>query len=213
MKGIHIHMTDVTDTTRESVLALIRNRRSIGRVTDEVPPRAVIEELLEAAIWAPNHNMSEPWRFIVLSGDARNALGRAMAEAETAGVDDPEKAEKARTRALAKPLRAPCVIVAISEPQGHNPAIEEHTATAAAIQNLLLAAETHGLGVMWRTGGATYAPQVRDLFGVSEEGQIIGFIYIGYPAIEKPTRDRTPIEEITAWWDSDPAASEQEVQE
>src|SRR5687767_13152960 len=61
------------------VLEALRSRRSIGRVRPERPPRAVIEEIIEAATWAPNHRLTEPWRFIVLAGQAREALGREMA--------------------------------------------------------------------------------------------------------------------------------------
>lgn len=196
------------DATGESlnVIDVIRRRRSIGKMTDVVPDRALIEQLLEAAIWAPNHHLTEPWRFFVLSGEGRHVLGRAAGEGAAAGIDDPEKAENARARAALKPLRAPYVIAVISSPSedGGTPEIEEHAAVAAAAQNILLAAEGFGLAAIWRSGAPAFAPQVRELFGVTERGQILGFIYVGYPAMDRPERERTPASVHTQWWESNP---------
>ncbi|MGI8404772.1 MAG: nitroreductase family protein [Thermomicrobiales bacterium] len=58
-----------------NVLDVIRRRRSVGKMTAAVPARALIEQLLEAAVWAPNHHLTEPWRFFVLSGNGRHVLG------------------------------------------------------------------------------------------------------------------------------------------
>ena len=189
-----------------NVLDVIRRRRSVGKMTAVVPDRALIEQLLEAAIWAPNHHLTEPWRFFVMSGDGRHVLGRAAGAAAAAGIDDPEKAERARASAALKPLRAPYVIAVISSPSedGGTPEIEEHAAVAAAAQNILLAAEALGLAAIWRSGASAFAPQVRDLFGVTGRGQILGFIYVGYPAMERPERERTPAAQHTQWWESDP---------
>jgi len=198
--------TTFPDDSARVVLDAIRRRRSIGKTTDEVPPRSLIEQMLEAATWAPNHHLTEPWRFVVLSGEGRNLLGRAAGAAAAAGIDDPEQAERARAKAAAKPLRAPYVIAVISAPaeDGKTPEIEEHAAVAAAAQNMLLAADALGLAAMWRSGAPAFAQEVRDLFGVSPRGQILGFIYVGYPAMERPTRERTPFSHFTQWWDSDP---------
>ncbi len=187
------------------VLDVIHRRRSIGKMSAAVPDRTLIEQLLEAAIWAPNHHLTQPWRFFVLSGDGRNVLGRVAGEAAASGIDDPEKAERARLSAGKKPLRAPYVIVIVSEPihDGHTPDIEEHAATAAAAQNILLAAEALGLAAIWRSGAPAFAPEIHRLFGLSEHAEIIGFIYVGYGAMETPMRTRTPVEHVTQWWDSD----------
>src|SRR5215213_9737109 len=80
-------MEPVTNATGMDVLEVIKTRRSVGKVTQECPPRAVIEQILDAASWAPNHHVTEPWRFVVISGDAREAFGEAMASAKTAGMD------------------------------------------------------------------------------------------------------------------------------
>ena len=118
----------------DAVLDLIRSRRSIGKMTDEVPDRALIEQMLEAAIWAPNHHLTQPWRFFVLSGKGRSILGQASGEAAARGIVDPVKAESARAGAESKVLRAPWIIVVASEPihDGRTPDMEEHLAVGAA---------------------------------------------------------------------------------
>jgi nitroreductase len=79
-----IEQGGTTAPARMDVFEAIRTRRSIGAVSQDVPPREVIEEILEAATWAPNHRLTEPWRFIVLAGSAREAFGEAMARGKVA---------------------------------------------------------------------------------------------------------------------------------
>lgn len=192
-----------------AVLDFIRSRRSVGKMTEEIPDRALIEQLLEAATWAPNHHLTQPWRFFVLSGEGRSVLGRASGEAAALQTDDPVKAAAARTAAANKVLRAPWIIVVASEPihDGRTPDMEEHLAVGAAAQNMLLQAEALGLAAIWRTGGPAFAPEVRDAFGLSEHAQIVGFIYVGYPAMERPVRERIPFDQVTTWFDHAPVAN------
>jgi nitroreductase len=77
------------------VLEAIRTRRTAGKIRPDVPPRAVIEELLEAATWAPNHRLNEPWRFFVVAGEARERFGELMAADACRDLDDPS-GEQAR---------------------------------------------------------------------------------------------------------------------
>lgn len=200
--------TTATPLDPTAVLDLIRSRRSVGKMTDEVPDRALIEQVLEAAIWAPNHHLTQPWRFFALSGEGRAILGRASAAAAARGIDDPEKAEAIRASAEKKVLRAPWIVVVASEPvhDGRTPDLEEHFAVAAAAQNMLLQAEALGLAAIWRSGGPAFAPEVRAAFGLTEHAQIVGFVYIGYPAMERPTRERRPVAEVTTWLDGDSSA-------
>ena len=185
----------------EFLLTALRNRRSISKVSPEEPPEKLIRTMLEAATWAPNHFLTEPWRFFVLRGDARARLGEAMGEVAAAREDDPVMAEAARTRMAQKPLRAPYVIAVAVEPDSREKVfdIEEIAATAAATQNMLLAAEALGLGAIWRTGWATYTPQVRDFFGLSERATVLGFVYVGYPAVPAPKRVRKPVDDVATW--------------
>lgn len=192
------------DIQAEAVMRAIRDRRSIGKCSDEVPDPALIRQVLEAGTWAPNHRLTEPWRFIVLSGDARNGLGEAMGAAAAAKAADPEAGERARAKAVGKPLRAPYVIAVYADPNPAELEIEEVAATAAAAQNILLAAHSFGLAAMWRSGDLIYSPEVRDYLQMPERAVMLGVIYVGCPAMEPPVRERQPVEDVATWWDAAP---------
>ncbi len=179
----------------------IMTRRSVGKTTGERPDRATIEKLINAAVAAPNHHLTEPWRFLVLSGSALEELGEAWATgAEREGKDPAGLKEKA--------LRAPVIIVVIEKPKGHLPKVievEEHHAVGAAMQNMLLAAHEMGLAAMLRTGPAAHIKECHDFIGLGDDELVAGYVYVGYPPegfIKAPPR-KTPAEELTEWrgWD------------
>ena len=176
----------------------ILTRRSVPKLTEKSPPRAEIEKLLEAAVRAPTHHLTQPWRFVVVAGSARDELGAAWAAGqEKTGKDTTGLAEKTR--------RAPVIIAVIDRPHLHNPKcieVEEHYSVGAAIQNILLAAHALGLGAMIRTGTCATYEEVRSFLGVGDEETIAGLIYVGYPApgdADRPMTRRTPAAEVTEW--------------
>lgn len=171
--------------TGEIVLEALRTRRMMPRVRPERPPRELVERVIQAAAWAPNHYKTEPWRFIVLAGKAREELGDVMEAALRAQLDDPGGAESAALleRERRKPLRAPVIIVVAIAPSDQPKVmpIEELAAGAAAVQNMLLAAQALGLGAMWRTGTPAYDPGVKRHLGIPSHGHLLAFVYLGYP--------------------------------
>ena len=176
----------------------ILTRRSVPKVTEQVPPRQDIEKLLEAAVRAPTHHLTQPWRFVVLAGAARDELGAAWAAGQAkTGKDTTGLAEKTK--------RAPVIIAVIDRPHLDNPKcveVEEHYSVGAAIQNILLAAHASGLGAMIRTGTCGTYEEVRSLLGVTTGETIAGLIYIGYPApgdADRAMTRRTPASEVTEW--------------
>lgn len=192
------------DSESTVILRAIRERRSIGKCTDEVPDPELIRQVLEAGTWAPNHHLTEPWRFIVLAGDARVGLGRAMGEAAARNAATQEAGENARSRTVGKPLRAPYVIAIYADPDPSAPEIEEIASAAAAAQNMLLAAYALGLAAMWRSGKLIYSPEVRQYLRLPEHAVMLGVLYVGYPAMEPPQRVRRPLDDVVAWWDAAP---------
>src|SRR5438067_5190297 len=132
----------------ETVLQALRARRSVGRVRPEQPPRALVERVIEAATWAPNHYHTRPWRFVVVAGEARRALGAVMAEALRERLEEPdgERAAALLEKERNKPLRAPVLIAVAVVPsqEPHVVEIEEICAGAAGVQHLLTV--TGGVG-------------------------------------------------------------------
>ena len=171
-----------------AVIEAIKTRRSVRKFRpDQSPSKDVVSALLEAATWAPNHHMTEPWRFVVIANDDRLKLAEVMTSAYIAAAGatppPPEGVEKERNR----PLTAPVIIAVISSPKQASNVIpqEEMVAAGAALQNLLLAAHSMGLGANVRTGAHAYSDAVRQFLEMRQGESLVGFVYLGYP-LEPP---------------------------
>ena len=185
------------------VLEAIRTRRTAGKIRADVPPRELIEELLEAATWAPNHRLNEPWRFFVVAGEARERFGELMAADACASLDDPteEKRRGMIESQMKKATRSPVIIAVACDPPS-SPRIdpvEDVCAVACGVQNMMLAAHARGLATKWSSGQACYSPAIKSFFGLTPEHQILGYIYLGYPDESSGIGSRTPHHEKTTW--------------
>ncbi|WP_456270987.1 nitroreductase family protein [Bacillus sp. AK031] len=186
------------------IIEAIKTRRSMGLVKDEPVPQDITEKILEAGHWAPSHFRTEPWRFFVLTGNGRKPLGRVLADIAKENMDEPdnETNQKKLQKTLEKPFRAPLVITVAVEPTADNPKVievEEYGAAFAAIQNMLLAAHGLGLSGYWRTGKPAYHPKMKELFGLSEKGEVLGFLYFGYPKRDAPPGKRKDLHDVVKW--------------
>jgi len=195
-------MTEPTATDHLDALeALARDRRSSLRVD---PDRAVdpelVERLVQLAATAPNHKKTYPWRFRVVTGDARSALGEALAQDLVAdGEENPAKISKARV----KYRRAPVVVVVAAAAGEHEVMTEENRdAVAASIQTLLLGATAAGLSSLWSTGAAARSGRVAELCGFAPTDTIVGLVYLGWPNSELECGPR-PDPDL-AWVDAPP---------
>jgi nitroreductase len=181
----------------------ITRRRSIGKMTPAVPTRAQVERILEAATHAPNHHCIQPWRFLVLAGQARIELGEVMAESllDRLGETEQEVGDALLMKERGKLARSPIVIAVAAEypRQSGVLEIENVEAVAAAVENMLLTAEELGLAAIWRTGEAAYDPRVKRWLGLAEEDHIVAFLYLGYPAFTLPERVPVPFQDKTTW--------------
>lgn len=183
----------------------IHTRQSAKKVKPDPVPHEVIEKLLSAAVQAPNHYKVRPWRFVVLTGEAREKLGEVMAQVFLEKFPDlpPETQEKAREKERSKPLRSPVLIaVGVDKPtESKVIEIENVCAVAAACQNLLLAAHALGLAAKWRTGDPARDPKVKQFLGFEPDQHLISFLYIGYPEFEPDPVERPSFEDRTTWMD------------
>jgi nitroreductase len=167
------------------MLEAIQTRRSRGKMKADVPPRELIERVLQAAVHAPNHHDTQPWRFFVLTNDARVQFGEALAEAVRRRMADlePAKLDGLLLAERAKPLRSPVLIVVGVQSHERDPMTrrEDFQSACAALQNMLLAAESLGLAAIWRTGEGTLDAGVKAHFGLQPEDEIAGVLYLCYP--------------------------------
>lgn len=180
--------------TIESIL----NRASEPRLEAPAPEKAVLDEAFACAARAPDHALLRPWRYLVIDGDDRMALGEIFAG--IADPDDPLSPKPEKLRQM--PLRAPMLIVGITRHQAHPkvPPIEESLSTGCGMAFLMLALEARGFSAMWRTGPVAYHPAVKQGLGLAENESIAGFLYVGTPIAPKPVIERpAPADFVTRW--------------
>ncbi|HEY7294468.1 MAG TPA: nitroreductase [Dehalococcoidia bacterium] len=186
------------------VLEAIHTRRTIKAYRPDAVPAALIEQVLEAAVWAPNHRLTEPWEFIVVQGAALERLAALRREQTAAGLREqgtlaPEQIARVAEEGYQKALAAP-VTIAVVMAEHADPAVreEDYAATAAAIQNLMLAARGLGLGAFWSTNRLISYPPARDLLGLPSGKRVVGLVQLGYPAQERSSK-RAPATARTRW--------------
>ncbi len=182
----------------------ITRRQSINRVKQDPVPRRDIEQILESAVHAPNHKITEPWRFHVFEGKGRGEFARARAEmarlmAEAEGEEEELVAGRV-SRERKKAFRSPVVIAIISlAGRDEVETLENYAACCAAVQNMQLMAHSLGLGSIWRTGPVAYHPHMREFFGLEKGDRIAAYLYLGYPNMGERPRRRRPAGERTVW--------------
>jgi nitroreductase len=186
------------------VFDAIRDRRSIKPLSMKSDPvdRALLERLFECANWAPSHHHTEPWRFIVFTGESRRALADAVVETMIKDGDPPiPENDPKRTSSNAKFLK-PTAVIAIVCNVSTLPKVMEHeeiAATAIAVQNMQLAARAMGLACFWTSGEKAFHPKMARFLGIEPPARCLGFLYVGWPAIPWPTAERKPIAEKVNW--------------
>lgn len=178
-------------------------RRASVRVfrPDPVPADAVLR-LLEAAVRAPNHKLTEPWRFVVVTGEGRRRFAELRRGHRAQRFPDPTAPEAvaAIDKTYREHLDTPAFIFVLQELSEDAVRREEDYASVMmAVQNLMLAAEAEGLGTYLKTGGIMNDPQVRELVGAAATQRIVGIISAGYPAETTAPRRRTPASQLTRW--------------
>ncbi len=178
----------------------IHARRTIKRFTDRAVTRDEIESLLAAATAAPNHRLTNPWRFYVLGPEARYAYGEALGNRKARKLEDPEAARKLR-ETVAGEHRALPAMIALAVVTSENPEIreEDYAAAMMGVQNLMLAAVEMGLGSAIRTGAVMDDPAARAAAGVREGERIVAIINVGEPAEVPAPKTREPASSVTTW--------------
>lgn len=183
-----------------SVLDAIHARRSIKDFTTRGIAREEIERILEAAAQAPNHRMTQPWRFYVLGPAARRAYGAALGARKAKKIEDPEAAQAVLDKVADSHRDLPAML-AVAMTLDDNPEIrgEDYAATFMAVQNLCLAAHAAGLGTHLKSGAVMDDPAARAAVGVPEGQRIVATIFLGEPERLPDAKPRRPAAELTTW--------------
>jgi nitroreductase len=178
----------------------ISGRRSIKRFTSRPVTRAEIETMLTAATLAPNHRLTQPWRFYVLGPEARYAYGLALGVRKARKLDDAEAARAMRDTVAAEHRALPCMVaVAVVQTDNAEAREEDYAAAMMAVQNLSLTAVELGLGTHIKTGGVMSDPAARGAAGVRDTERIVAIVNVGEPAETPPPKKREPASTLTTW--------------
>ena len=178
--------------TNSAILDFIKSRRSIGNLVAPAPTHAQVEQAIEVALSAPDHKDLNPYRFIVLENQGLNNLGTAL---KNAAIAQGETDEKTLKKTENMPLRAPMIIACVTDFKPHDkvPHWEQIAASSCAVQNLLLALMAQGFATVWRTGPLANAPEVKQLFNVTADNQVIAFVYVGTAVSTMPPRSKIDV--------------------
>jgi nitroreductase len=190
----------------EGLLAFLEARRSVPAtgLGEPGPDGTQLRRILTLAARVPDHGALEPWRFIVVSGDARKLASEELSRHYAAENDAMNTATREKfTKIIARLFtHAPVVVIVVSrsDPAAQIPAWEQELSAGALCMNLVTAAHVLGFATSWVTGWAAYSPGARMVLKLAETERIAGIIHIG-TATEKPTdRKRPDIDAITAFW-------------
>lgn len=182
----------------------IQRRTSVRRFRPDLVPRETIERLLDAAVRAPNHKLTEPWRFAVLTGGAVARFADLRAAQRLRRFDDPESAEAlaAAAKMRRETAETPAVVVVMCKlSEDEHTREEDYAATMMAVANLMIAAESIGLGTYLKTGGIMREPGVIELAGLAPGFRITGLVSLGFPAEPETPRKRRPASDLISWID------------
>ena len=183
-------------------ITAINQRTSVRRFRPDPIPREAVERLLECAVRAPNHKLTEPWRFAVLTGRARDRDAELRARHRLKRYADPSapEAQAGAEKVRRESLEIPVYVIAMAALNPDEITREEdYAATMMAIANFMIAAESLGLGTYLKSGGVMRDPDLIQLAGVPEKFRVVGIVSLGYPAEQDPPRRRRPAAELTHW--------------
>ncbi len=183
-----------------NTLNTLHGRRSIRQFTAREVSRQDVETMLDAAVTAPNHRLTQPWRFYVLGPQARHAYGMALGNRKAKKIEDVAAADAMRNKVAEEHASLP-LMIAVAVVEDANPEIREEdlAATMMATQNLSLAAVALGLGTHIKTGAVMQDPAARAAAGVPEGERIVAVLNVGEPATVPPAKERRSAASLTTW--------------
>lgn len=188
----------------EELNQLIRSRRSVypKDYTGEIVSEHIVQQMLENANWAPNHKLTEPWRFTVFSGEGLKKLAAFQSECYKQVTEANGTFQQDRYLSLqTKPMESSHIIaIAMKRDTAKRlPEWEELGAVFCAVQNMYLTATAYGAGCYLSTGGITNFSEAKPFFGLGIDDKLCGFLHVGMPKTQLPDGKRKPVADKVIW--------------
>lgn len=180
----------------------IKTRRSPKAYTSRQPTREEIEVLLETAVLAPNHRMTQPWRFVVLGPEAQRAYAELRADMKSRKVQESDVRRQVREKVVREVTEVPRLIAFVMH-RDEDPMTreEDYAATFMGIQNFLLGATALGFAGYIHTGRIFERPELRKTLGIADDERVVAMVDLGEPAEIPGPKGRDPAAERTRWLD------------
>jgi nitroreductase len=177
--------------------SIIKQRRSVHKFQDRPVPLELVTELLETSVWAPNHRLTQPWRFVVVHGDGRKKLAEVSRAVHERREREPAKSKASGESGYNKLMAVPLFLAVVMREDSQLAVREEdYAATCCVIHNFSLLAWEQGIGVVWETYGLIHHPDFRAALGVQPGEKIVGSLHVGYPAAVPSAQARIPAEQL-----------------
>jgi len=185
-----------------SVFDVILSRRDERNYLPKPVSKQTVEKLIEAAVWAPNHKWTEPWRFVGILENSRSAFIDAYCNGienmpSKLGLLKPlvGKAKKVKRDFNKVPL-----FLAVSYKTNENEITDRENliTVSCGIQNMLLVAEELGISAHWGSGKATRTPEVTQYLGFAKDEVLLGIFQMGYPT-SKSVSKRSDFQKFLRW--------------
>ncbi|MDH3337691.1 MAG: nitroreductase [Gammaproteobacteria bacterium] len=171
---------------------VLRGRRTIELFLRKLVPAALVKEALEAAVWAPNHHLTEPWRFYLLGKESVASCLELICDIVTTKKD----AKMGEFKAQSWSEKPGWLVVTCRKSDDESTQREDYAACCAATQNFMLYLWKAGVGSKWTTGDITRDTRFYDIVGINaDEEFVVGLIWYGYPKLT-PTQSRKPIDAV-----------------
>lgn len=190
--------------TKEQFEEIVLDRRSIYPVQFDVDKKiddGVVERLLEMATWAPTHRITEPWRFIVFSGDGIDHYFEGLKSIYKNMTAEPDQKKLDKYDAKKEQVSHIVAIIMTRDLEERVPEIEEVAAVSCAAQNIYLGLKPNGIAGYWSTGDICFAPQMNVFLELEDNEKCLGFFNLGIPKADLPAgnRKRKPITSKLKW--------------
>jgi nitroreductase len=178
-----------------TAIDLLLKRQSNPLLTAPAPSEQTLEQILAAGMRVPDHAGLQPWHFTVITGDGLQRLSDLFVASSNKQTANIEKVAK-------MPFRAPMIIVVSTQFTQHEkvPAQEQLITAGCCAHAMQMAAYSLGYGAMWRTGNFAYNEQVKQGLKISEQNEIVGFLYIGTPCKEQALKAAKSFESKVSYW-------------
>jgi nitroreductase len=186
------------------VFEAVKSRRTIREMRSDPISNDTLNKILEAAVWAPNHKLTQPWRFTIFGPQSRFSVALAVIDYRIAKMEqrpDEGELENMKQRIFGRFVHVGALVAVtcvVNERGSEHARLDDFASTCAAIQNMQLVAWGEGIGACWMNGAVTRMERMDEILEIKKRGErLIGVVSLGYPAHPPQPATRLPVSSLS----------------